>query len=216
MHRVSSNLIAGVAGLVLAVLFIVSIPLASGEPGFDAPPSTWLAYYHTSHNLIALGLYEAVYLPCFTLFMVGLWIKLRSTDDAARFAAVVLLVGAGASLVMRMASGAANEAAAIRVDHGLDVSEAGALADLATGFFVMSWISLSVFFLAAGVGIMRSGSFPRWLGWAAVLIGIAHLPAPVVPLTSVWGIALLAFYMWVVAVSVVMLRSAVPAASLKR
>ncbi len=111
-------------------------------------------------------------------------------------------------MVMRMASGAANEAAAIRVDHGLDVSEAGALADLATGFFVMSWISLSVVFLAAAVAIVRSGSFPRWLGWAAFLVGAAHLLAPVVPLTSVWGISLLAFYIWVVAASVIMLRSA--------
>jgi hypothetical protein len=132
MHRVSPNLIAGLAGLLLAALFIVSIPLASGEPGFDAPPSTWLAFYHASHNLTALGLYEALYLLSFSLFMAGLWIKLRSTDEATRFAAVVLLVGASASLVMRMASGAANEAAAIRVDHGLDASEAGAQSQLLT------------------------------------------------------------------------------------
>jgi uncharacterized protein DUF4386 len=213
MHRVSASLIGGAAGLLLVILFIVSIPLASGEPGFDASPESWLAYYRTSHHLTAQGLYEAVSLPCFIIFMAGLWIKLRSTDDATRLAAVVLLVGASATLVMRMASGAANEAAAIRVDHGLDVSEAGALADLATGFFVMSWISLAVSLFAAGVGIMRSRSFPRWLGWAAVVIGAAQLAAPVVPLTSVWGVALVAFYIWVVAISVVMLRSAVPAAS---
>ena len=208
IDRIGAGRVGGAAGLLLVALFASSIPPSLGEPSLDASANSWLAWYHASHSLVAIGAFEAVALPCFVVFVAGLWVRLRSTSDRASGASIALLIGASETVAMYMASGAANEAAAIRVDRGLDLSEAGTLADLATGFFVMSWIGVATVVFAAGVGIIASGALPRWLGWVAVVIGAAHLVAEAFPLTALGFVALLAFYVWVPVTSVLLLRSA--------
>jgi hypothetical protein len=65
-----------------------------------------------------------------------------------------------------------------------------------------------VFGLAAGTVIARSAALPRWLGWAAILIGISlATPALIV------GIAALA--LWTAAVAILMWRRGATAPALE-
>ena len=189
-------------------LFLVNIALLMGEPSFDASGHDWLVHYQASHNLVLVSSYLGVYLASFILFVAALWVRFRSVGDDPSVASTALLISACVTLAMQMASGAVNEAAAIRVEHGLDVSEAGTLADLATGFFVISWVGLGLMLLAAGFGALSSGALPRWLGLTAGLIGAGFLVVSAVPLAAFWLVPFFSFYVWVVSVSVVMLRSA--------
>ena len=63
-----------------------------------------------------------------------------------------------------------------------------------------------VFAISSGVAILRGAALPRWLGWAAIAIGIAAI----IPPTSFP--ALLGFVIWSVIVSILMYqRTGAPA-----
>ena len=193
--------------MLFVLLLLFNIALSAGEPSFDASAHLWLAHYEASHNLVLIGSYLGLYVASFVVFVAALWARFRSVGDSAGIASIALLISSGVTLAMWMASGAVNEAAAIRVDHGLDVSEAGTLADLATGFFVMSWLGLAVMLLAVGFGALSSGALPRWLGWAGGLIGASFLFASAAPLAVFAFVPFVSFYSWIASVSVVILLS---------
>ena len=46
----------------------------------------------------------------------------------------------------------------------------------------------AVFLLAAGISIVRHGALPRWLGWVAIVLGVASVSATVIaiPLAGIW------------------------------
>jgi hypothetical protein len=60
---------------------------------------------------------------------------------------------------------------------------------------------------AAGVGGLTSHTLPAWLSWPAPVIAVGFLVAASLPLTALWFAPYLLFYVWVVAVSVVLIRT---------
>ena len=62
-----------------------------------------------------------------------------------------------------------------------------------------------VFGIAAGLAIIRGGTLPAWLGWAAIVIGV-------VAVTSAVILALPLFALWAAIVGVVIWRRSPPAA----
>jgi hypothetical protein len=88
------------------------------------------------------------------------------------------------------------------------MSTASLLYGLSNGFFAASWFAIAGLLLAAGLGALASKALPRWLGWSAMVTGVGYFFAACVPLTNLWFIPYAVFYFWVLAVSVVLLRSA--------
>jgi hypothetical protein len=78
---------------------------------------------------------------------------------------------------------------------------------LQADFFFPLAIGASVFLLASGLAIVRSGALPSWLGWAALALGV-------VALTPGGFFAILLMLLWIVVVSVMLFQrgSAPPAA----
>jgi hypothetical protein len=72
-------------------------------------------------------------------------------------------------------------------------------------------IGLSIFALATGAGLLRSGILPAWLGWVMVALGILAAAGPL------GGIAFLVAPEWAVVTGVVLpLRRPAPAAPVRR
>jgi hypothetical protein len=126
---------------------------------------------------------------------------------SARVLSVVFLLGAILTVGMQLVAGGAGVAAAIRIGPGLDVVEAGTLADLATGFFVVSWVPVAVMCLAAGLAAIVAHALPSWLGWTALLVSVGFFVGEAAPLSPIWYAPNFLYFAWILAVSVVLLRS---------
>ncbi|MGH8777184.1 MAG: hypothetical protein ACRDWI_19275 [Jiangellaceae bacterium] len=73
-------------------------------------------------------------------------------------------------------------------------------------WFASSWVALASFSLANGWVILSSGSLPRWLGWWALAAGLGLLAGRAVWTTPVWLVGCSLFWIWVIAVSIMLLR----------
>ena len=81
-----------------------------------------------------------------------------------------------------------------RSDSGAGAAEA--LWIVGDGFFIAAEASVVAFFLAAGLGALRFGAFPKWLAWASIALGILAVFPWVGWAAFIWGLPL-----WVLVVS---------------
>jgi hypothetical protein len=107
-----------------------------------------------------------IFFLAFAAFLSG-W--LRSAPTAAALSALAL-VGTAVTLV----------------GQALNVLQSGLFFVYGAGFFVFS--------VAIGMAILSTSLLPKWLGWVAILIGIASA-------TPVQGYAVTVLMLWVLAVS---------------
>jgi hypothetical protein len=109
----------------------------------------------------------------------------------------VVIVGSGWTL------------AVFRRDEGLDPQIARLLFDQGNFAFANAWVMLSSLSLATSVVTIRTQALPRWLGWSGVTIAVGLLAA-----RAVWASSALVFvpfcifYLWLIALSVVLIRRA--------
>ena len=61
-----------------------------------------------------------------------------------------------------------------------------------------------MFLIASGISIVRHGALPRWLGWVAIVLGVASA-------TPAFFIAFLLAAIWILIVSVMLALRARPA-----
>jgi hypothetical protein len=91
--------------------------------------------------------------------------------------------------------------------NGLTPDTAQTLNFLSTELFLPVIGGAFLFATASGLAILRGARLPNWLGWVAIVLGIAALIPPAsFP-------ALLGFVIWSVIVSVLIYRRIGPAAS---
>jgi hypothetical protein len=151
----------------------------------------------------------------FTVFLVGLWLRLRRTEALAMIA---LLGGFGTMVIIQIWQGilVGLVVASTTVDPLPDVR---AFLAVVTGIDQSVTLGLAIMTGAAGLAVLSGGALPRWLGGLAIVISVVAtvgvLAIPIYPadpeLASVVGtanpLALLLFLVWVTGVSVVFLRS---------
>jgi hypothetical protein len=142
------------------------------------------------------------------LFVAALHLRLKSAGKGENVPSVAVLLFGGVAAALLLAAAVASLAALLRVGHGLDESGASTLSGLANEFFVMSFFGIGGLLLAAGIGAVSSRTLPAWLGWSGIVIGLASVIAPGAQLTAFWLIPFFLFYVWVVAVGVVLIRDA--------
>jgi hypothetical protein len=197
--------LAPLTGVAFALLSIAGMLTANSPPGASAGGARVLAFYRAhgtqakvSDILIVVGF------AFFTLFAGSLRTYLRDTDAAEGVTAVLL---AGAAV---LTAGAAIFFGADFVLATMPATVAPPAAQALNMLALYMVLPLSagglVFGLAAGVAIVRWAPLPRWLGWAAALIGIA-LASPAV-IAGIAGLAL-----WTITVSILIWRRGVRAAT---
>ena len=76
-----------------------------------------------------------------------------------------------------------------------------ALSALWSNDFLVFSLGAFVFILSAGLSVVRHGALPKWLGWAAIVIGVAAI-------TPAGFFAFLAAALWIAVVSVMLARNA--------
>jgi hypothetical protein len=188
------------SGIAFVALMISVISFEGEELDADAAAATVLAHWadRADQRLLVASL-SAAALLFLLVFAACLRGALRSREPAEASASIVsfagsvvaaggLSVSAWATLAASRAADAGSADAVVTLDHLVQ----SAWLPITAGFAVM--------LLAAGIGGLQTGSFPRLLCWAAVILGIAFLtPAGIA--------AFLLTPLWILAVSVVLYRA---------
>jgi len=205
--------IGAAGGIVFVVLQMASqalIQVGGAEPPFDAPAQTIVAFFMARDSqLFALGDYlSTLSLIAFLWFLGSLWAALCRGEGEPAWLSFVT-AASGVVLAAAVSAGGGWPLAVFRRDEGLDPQIARLLFDQGNFAFANAWVMLASLSLATGVVSIRTGALPRWLGWAGVVIAGGLLAARAVWASS--GLVFIPFglcYLWLIAISIVLIRRA--------
>jgi Domain of unknown function (DUF4386) len=187
---------------ILFVLLVITAFIVGGEtPDIDDSRQEIVSFYvdNDAEQQIAATLLALSVVP-FLFFLGALRRALRgAAGDEGGLSTVVMLGGLMIGVGLTIFAGigftlgdAADE---------LPASAVQALNALNSDFFFPGAVGVAAFNLALGLAVLRHGGLPRWLGWLALVVGIAAL-------TPAGFFAFLATGIVVVILSVLMLRGA--------
>jgi hypothetical protein len=203
--------ISGIAGLLFVVTSFVASAVNVQPPHHNqdsAAIAAWFAenglQYRAGHFVAGLA-FLLFYIP----FFAGLCERLRAAEGTPAIWSRVTWGGAILSPAAGTTSGAFIVGASLLENT---VSPAVAAFAVASNFyaFVVSGALSGTALTGAAVVILRTGVFPRWLGWAGALIAVAAIlgSAAIVEndaagvFSTVNGFAWLAYFLWIAALAV--------------
>jgi hypothetical protein len=205
--------IGAAGGIVFVALQMASqalIQVGGAEPPFNATEATIVAFFLARNTrLFAVGEYlSTLSLIPFLWFLGSLWSTLRRAEGEPTWLSFVA-AASGLMVVAAVSAGSGWLLAVFRKGEGLDSQVARLLFDQGNFAFANAWVMLAGLSLASGVVIVRTGALPHWLGWAGILIACGLLAARAVWASS--GLVFIPFglcYLWLIAISVVLIRRA--------
>jgi hypothetical protein len=201
MSQRLSRLTAPVTGLLFVGVTLASVAISGNTPNSDASGAHVIAFYEAHRNSQRASDLLFVLAALFLVFFAGsLHGYLRSTAAAAT-ASALMLVGA-AVLAVGITVLAGLGYALADVPGHLGVGAAQALNVLSNDVFYTLLVGGCVFGIASAVAILRGAALPNWLGWVAVVIGVAMA-------TPAFWISAIVLFIWVLIVSaLIYLRTA--------
>ena len=194
--------LAPLTGLVAVALLFAGLFLGTDAPDTGDGGQRILDFYAANESEQTASAILLAYGSLFLMLFAG---ALRSglrrgQDDVEGLATLAL----GGGLVMAVGSLilAGTTLALTQNGDALDPSAAQAINALNDRVWIIPFlVGQSVLMLASGVAILRGGALPSWLGWVAVVLGVA----------SVTPASLLAFtvaMLWIVVVAIMLSRRA--------
>jgi hypothetical protein len=151
----------------------------------------------------------------FLVFVGALWSRLRRAEVDRGPSILVALGGVGTAIIILVSSGvflALIEAA----DEGREPAAVRALFELdEIVFIVIGWTS-AAFYAGAALSSLATGSLPRWLGWLAAALATVFIIAFLGifsenedggVLGGIFFAGILINFLWILATSIVMLRT---------
>lgn len=185
---------AAVTGILFVAAIVASIVVSGNTPNADAKAAAVVTFFKANRNSqLASNLLGAIASVFLAFFGAQLWNRLRAALPGSALPAAglvgVAIAAAGGAIFSGVGFSLAD------VPDKIDPSAAQALNVLSNDFFFPLAAGISIFLIADGLTIARSGLLPRWLGWVGMLIGV-------VAMTPVGFIAFLAAALWVLVVSI--------------
>jgi hypothetical protein len=158
------------SGVLAVALIIVAVIVGGETPDTDDSLREIVSFYRDEDQsgpsaLLALG---ALF---FLIFVTTLWSALRTAEADRRGASTLALVG-GTIMVVGITIFAG--IGFTLGDTGDELTPAGiqALNALSSDLFFPLAVGNAAFLLGAGVSAVQTGALPKWLGWAAVVLGV--------------------------------------------
>lgn len=205
---------AGAGGILFVVLALVSAFLP-GSPPMTSDPAKDIAKYFTDHDD---AIRQATFLGIIATLPLVWWAAAicrrlgRATGNARLgvMAAVGVAIGA-------VASGISGIVFAVVAMVG--VGGSGGLTGtkffyvLGTNMMAMVAIGTALLVGSVSAGILRTGMMPKWLGWLGALVALLSVGGSLISVSgndAVLGLlfaSFLGFSLWLLIVSIVMLRT---------
>jgi hypothetical protein len=174
MENRSWEKLAPLTGVVFVALVVVAFAgLARSTPGTHASALKVQTFYADHHSREQAAAFVLAISTLFLLFFVSsLRHALRSAGGTGRLANASFaggVVAAGGFLIAAAIhfalADAADSVKTVGVTQTLNVLDNDSFLPFASG--------LGVLMLASGLSTLRHGGLPRWLGWIAVVFGVA-------------------------------------------
>lgn len=197
--------IIGLSALVLIFTPIVAISTL-GEPAFTATTEQARAFLRNS-NAGWVQLAQAVTVLAgigLLWFIVGLGLLLGRAEGSPPWRAAVAVVS-GLLLPAYLLIDVSWDAAAY---GGAEIEPSLASYAFDTGNlgFANAWVAMGSFAVACGWVVLLTGVLGRWLGWWAIVAGTGLVLSRFVWTTGAWYAPYFLFWIWVVIVSVQLIR----------
>ena len=216
MSGIAWQRLGGVAGILFVALFIANL-FTPSTPDVDDPSAGLAREIAEDRSGHVLSVYlDGLSLVAFLVFIASLWALLRRAEPAPGPSLVALLGGLALSTIILVSDGvylALVEAA----DEGREPAAIRALLELDSIIFIPAGFALIALYAGIALSAIPARSLPSWLGWSAAvfavfftvtLLGVFSDDEEGGPLGIAFFIGLLAQFLWVVAASVAMIRSA--------
>jgi hypothetical protein len=193
----NSKKLAPLSGVLGVALIVVSFALGDGTPDQNGSASEVVSYFTNHHDkllfasaLLALG---GFFLLVFTTTVAGALRRASGETGAASalsFAGGVILV-VGVTLFAGVTFALADA-----IKH-LEPAAAQSLNTLGSDLFFPLTVGNGAFLIGSGIGVIKTRILPVWLGWVAVVLGVAAL-------TPAGFFAFMAMGIWTLIVSVML------------
>ena len=206
--------ISGIAGLLFVVLSLVASGMNVQPPSYDQAPAAFVAWFAESSQRFRIGHFIAgiAFLLFYFPFFAGFCERLREAEGTPAIWSRVAWAGAIMSPAAGTTSGSFIVGTALL---GSDVPSDAAAFGAAGSFYayVVSGALSGIVMIGAAVVILRAGVFGRWLGWAAVSIGLAAIAGsaaliendPSGLFATINAFAWLAYFVWIATLSIALI-----------
>jgi hypothetical protein len=186
-------------GIAAVVFFIAAFIIGGETPDFDASTREIVNYYNDQTAQVVtsiLLLYGSILL---VFFAASLRSALRDADALSGLVFIGgTLMAVGAAIFAGLNFTLTDLANSDHLDR-VDLGSLQSLNALNSDFFFPLVLGTTVFLFSAALAIFASGGLPRWMGWVALVLGIAAV-------TPAGFFAFLASGLWIIAASVILLR----------
>jgi hypothetical protein len=199
--------LAPLTGVAFVVIAVIAFAIGGSTPGDHDTAQQVQDFYgkhHDKHMLLSFIL--ALSIPFLLFFVSSLRHELRRAGGTGQLANAAfgggVLAAAGFGVLAFVHLALADAA-----DSANTIGTAQALNVLDNNDFIPAAAGVGVLMLGSGMSAVRHGGLPKWLGWAAVVIGILAF-------TPVGFFAFLASGIWIVIASILLTQarqSAAPA-----
>jgi len=194
---VNSQRLAPLSGIVFVAALIVGFfVLSNGGTQVTDSAQTITSYYVNHHQkaelavgVIAVGL---VFLAIFVAFLHG---HLRAAETSGSLWSTVMLIGGIAGIATFFVAGGVHVAIADGGTHGFGLDAMVALNGLDNDILISFVFALGLMLLGVAGATITTGALPKWLGWAALVLGILCF-------TPVWFAGAALALVWIVIVSI--------------
>ncbi|MDQ4040669.1 MAG: hypothetical protein M3141_02850 [Actinomycetota bacterium] len=197
MERSRWERLAPLSGVLFVALLVASFLISGEPPDSDESLAEVLEYWRDDDSKVIASAILGIYgLVAFLWFLGALRSALRAAEggtgrlSATAFAGgIVLAVGAAVGLAIQYAAAESAGDVPTQVTQTLSVLNAE--------YFIPFPVGLGVLLLATAVATIRHGPLPKWMGWVALVLGIAAI-------TPAGFVAFIGFLPWVVIASIVL------------
>lgn len=195
----SSQRLAPLSGIVFVAALIVGLfVLSSGGPDVTDSAQTIASYYADHHQkaefavgVIAVGL---VFLAIFIALLYG---HLKAAETSGNLWSTVMLIGGIAGIAAFFVAGGVHVAIADGGTHHFSLDAMVALNALDSDMLIAFVFALGLMLIGVAGATLTTVALPKWLGWAALVIGILSF-------TPVWWAGTALGLIWIVIVSIVL------------
>jgi hypothetical protein len=192
---------ATLTGLLAVVLLVLAFIIGSDSPDPSDSAQEVVNFYSDNEGeqfaASLLGFYSAVFLIFFSSVLWG--VLRRAPGATGRVASIALAGGVLTALGITIFAGLSFTLADVSED--LEPSAAQAINALSGDLFFPVAAGVVALTIGSGLAILRGAALPRWLGWAAIVIGV-------VTATPAGFFAFLAALVWIAVTSIVLFTSA--------
>ena len=197
----NSEWLAPLTGVAFVVLVVVSFVLAGEPPGADEPTQEIVDHYVDNKGSIQVGAFLSGVAGTLFVFFFG-YVRgvLRAAEGERGVLSLLVVVGAAIVALAAAIDGTISFAIAERADD-IEPASVQTLQALWDNDFLPFAVGAQILWFAVGISIVRHGALPKWLGWVAIVFGIASL-------TPAGFFAFLVGLVWVLVVSILLAQQA--------